>query len=105
MTTFRQNQCSRCRGNRDHGEPEYALNALGYRNWLGKPYNAKRVSNLRLQAGLKSRFRRLRAQGFVTAREIAQQLGMCRENAYKLGREGVLHSSTMAGVTGASSLR
>lgn len=66
------------------------LNALGYRNWLGKPFNAKRVSNLRLRAGLKSRFQRLRAQGFLTAREIAQQLGMCRENAYKLGREGVL---------------
>ena len=66
------------------------LNALGYRNWLGKPFNAKRVSNLRLRAGLKSRFQRLRAQGFLTAREIAQQLGMCTENAYKLGREGIL---------------
>jgi hypothetical protein len=66
------------------------LNALGYRNWHGKAFNAKRVANLRLRAGLKTRFDRLRAQGFLTAREIARQLGMCTENAYKLGREGVL---------------
>lgn len=66
------------------------LNTLGYRNWLGKPFNAKRVANLRLRAGIKTRFERLRARGFLTAREVAQQLGICIENAYKLGREGVL---------------
>ena len=72
------------------GEAAARLNALGYRNWLGKPFNAKRVTNMRLRAGLKTRFERLRAQGFLTAREIARQLGICTENAYQLGRKGVL---------------
>jgi DNA invertase Pin-like site-specific DNA recombinase len=77
---------------KSHPDREAAtrLNALGYRNWLGKPFNAKRVANLRLRAGLASRFERLRAQGFLTAREIAGQLGICTESAYKLGREQVL---------------
>jgi len=76
--------------NQPDREAAARLNALGYRNWLGKPFNAKRVTHLRLRAGLKTRFERLRAQGFLTAREIARQLGICTENAYQLGRDGVL---------------
>ena len=67
------------------------LNALGYRSWLGEPFNAKRVAQLRMRAGLKNRFERLRAQGFLSARELARQLGVCTEQAYILGRKGVLH--------------
>ena len=66
------------------------MNALGLRNWQGQPFTTKRVTDLRQSAGLKSRFERLREKGFLTAREIARQLGICTTNAYKLGREGVL---------------
>lgn len=66
------------------------LNALGLRNWLGHSFTARRVANLRQSAGLKSRFERLREKGFLTGREIARELSICTENAYKLGREGVL---------------
>jgi hypothetical protein len=45
---------------------------------------------VRERAGLKTRFERLRARGFLTAREIAQQIGVCVEHAYNLGRAGVL---------------
>jgi hypothetical protein len=66
------------------------LNALGYRNWHGQPFTTLRVSNLRRRAGLKTRFEHLRAQGFLTAREIAAQLGIYVGYAYQLGREAVL---------------
>lgn len=66
------------------------LNALGYRTWLGQPFTTKRVTVLRQQAGLKTRFERLRAQGFLTAREIARELGVCITQVYILGCSGIL---------------
>jgi DNA invertase Pin-like site-specific DNA recombinase len=66
------------------------LNTLGYRNWHGQPFTALGVTHLRQRAGLKTRFERLRAQGFLTAREIAAQLGIYVGYAYQLGRAGVL---------------
>jgi len=66
------------------------LNTLGHRNWKGEPFTAKRVCHVRLTYGLKSRFDRLRARGFLTAREMTRQLGICLEQVYILGREGVL---------------
>jgi DNA invertase Pin-like site-specific DNA recombinase len=66
------------------------LNALGHRNWLGQPFTTRRLVQLRQSAGLKTRFQRLRAQGFLTAREMARQLDLCVTRTYELGREGVL---------------
>ncbi len=66
------------------------LNALGHRNWKGEPFTAKRVCHVRRTYKLKSRFERLRARGFLTAREMTQHLGACLEQVYILGREGVL---------------
>ena len=66
------------------------LNALGYRNWKGEPFTPKRVRYARLIYGLKSRFDRLRARGFLTAPEVARQLGVCISQVHILGREGVL---------------
>jgi hypothetical protein len=66
------------------------LNARGHRNWLDQPFTTRRLVQLRLSAGLKTRFQRLRAQGFLTAREMARQLGLCAERTYRLGRDGVL---------------
>jgi len=72
------------------GEAAARLNALGYRNWLGNPFTTRRVTTLRQRTGLKSRFERLRAQGFVTAREMARDIGLCIQRTQHLGREGVL---------------
>lgn len=77
-------------GNCSDREAAARLNALGHRTWLGQPFTAKRVVTLRERAGLKTRFERLRAQGFLSAREMARQIGTCIENTYKLGREGIL---------------
>jgi DNA invertase Pin-like site-specific DNA recombinase len=66
------------------------LNALGFHTWLGQPFTTKRVTGLRQQAGLKTRFERLRAQGFLTAREIARELGVCLTQVYILGCRGIL---------------
>jgi len=66
------------------------LNALGHRTWLGQPFTAKKVALLRQGSGLKTRFERLRARGFLTSWEMARQLGVGRECVYQLGRQGVL---------------
>ena len=71
-------------------EASMQLNALGYRNWKGEPFTAKRARYVRLVYGLKSRFERLRACGFLTAVEMAHQLGVCVSQVYILGRDGVL---------------
>lgn len=66
------------------------LNALGYHNWKGESFTAKRVCYVRLVYGLKSRFDRLRARGFLTGEEMARQLGICVSQVHILGRDGVL---------------
>ncbi|MGA8054993.1 MAG: recombinase family protein [Burkholderiales bacterium] len=66
------------------------LNALGYHNWKGETFTAKRVRYVRLVYGLKSGFDRLRARGFLTAEEMARQIGVCVSQVHILGRTGVL---------------
>jgi DNA invertase Pin-like site-specific DNA recombinase len=66
------------------------LNALGYRNWLNQPFNRNRVTTLRQRAGLKSRFERLRARGFLTTREMARELDLRVEHTHRLAHAGVL---------------
>jgi DNA invertase Pin-like site-specific DNA recombinase len=76
----------------DGGDREASaqLNALGYRNWKGERFTPKRVRYTRLVYGLKSRFDRLRERGFLTAAEMARQLGVCASQIHILGRRGVL---------------
>jgi len=69
------------------------LNALGYHNWKGESFTAKRVRYVRLVYGLKSGFDRLRARGFLTAEEMARQIGVCVSQVHILGRTGVLPRS------------
>lgn len=71
-------------------EASEQLNALGYRNWKGQPFTAKRARYVRIVYGLKSRYDRLRARGFLTAEEMAPQLGICAKQVYTLGRRGIL---------------
>jgi DNA invertase Pin-like site-specific DNA recombinase len=66
------------------------LNALGYRSWLGHPFTTNRVVTLRQRAGLKSQYERLRAQGFLTAQEMARELGLCFGHTLRLAHAGVL---------------
>lgn len=66
------------------------LNALGYRSWAGEPFNGKRVESLRLRAGIMTCFERLRAQGFLTAYEMARDLKLCVTHTQRLAHAGVL---------------
>ena len=66
------------------------INMLGFGNWKGEPFTAKRVCYLRRIYQLKSRFDRLRDRGFITAEEVAHELGICLSQVHILGREGIL---------------
>lgn len=66
------------------------LNALGMRDWRGQAFTTKRVRSVREHCGLASRFERLRADGYLTAREMAQQIGICAGRVYQLGMSGFL---------------
>ncbi len=66
------------------------INTLGFGNWKGEPFTAKRVRYLRHIYQLKSRFDRLRDRGFITADQVARDLGVCLTQVHHLGREGIL---------------
>ena len=51
------------------------LNQRGRTNCNGKPFNAHMVGHIRRSRGLETRTQRLRDQGMVTTRELADQLG------------------------------
>lgn len=66
------------------------LNELGYKNWRGQSFTHKKVLAIRSAYHLKSRFKRLRERGMLTAKELATQLGVCTESIYVWGRNGTL---------------
>jgi len=61
----------------DHTYSEIAviLNEKGYGSGHGKTFDRKRVSAIRRSHGLRDRSTRLRAQGYLTADEVAPKLG------------------------------
>ncbi len=67
------------------------LNRNGCRNSEGKPYSERNVKDLRRYHGLKCyrerEFQRLRKQGYQSASEVAQQLGVNTHTIYKWGRQ------------------
>ena len=71
-------------------EAAVQLNALGHRNWKGEAFTTKRAAYVRQMYGLKSRFDRLRARGYLTGNEVAQQLRICISRVHDLGRKGIL---------------
>ncbi len=77
-----------------HSDAEAAelLNQAGHRLWNGKRYTLRHVYRLRQRVGLKGHLERrqaqLRAQGYVTARELADQLGLCDSSVCRLARQG-----------------
>ena len=65
------------------------LNRCGYRTFVGLPFTASHVYQLRRHHGLLDRYTRLRAQGLCTAEELAQELGVAVQTIwhwYHLGR-------------------
>jgi DNA invertase Pin-like site-specific DNA recombinase len=75
-----------------HTEGEIApiLNAGGYRSGEGLPFTRLRVWQVRRAYRLKSRFRRLREAGLLTAKEVAGQLGICNSTVKRWRRVGLL---------------
>ena len=67
------------------------LNELGYKNWRGQSFTLKKIIVIRLAYHLKSRFERLRERGMLSARELADQLGVCPTTIYQWGHAGLLH--------------
>jgi hypothetical protein len=64
------------------------LNAQGYRTFAGLPFQATHVSQLRRKHGLKDRFIRLREAGWLTAEELAGQLGVASQTIWYWYRHG-----------------
>ena len=66
------------------------LNELGYRNWRGQSFTAKKVIVIRMAYRLKSRFERLRGRGMLTGDEIAKKIGVCATTVHEWGRTGLV---------------
>ncbi len=68
------------------------LNQAGHRLWNGKPYTLQHLCRLREHAGLKGHLQRrreqLRAQGYVTAAEMAERLGKSVWTVAAYARQG-----------------
>jgi len=65
------------------------LNAQGYRTFVGLPFQAAHVRQLRHDHGLKDRYTRLREAGLLTAVELATQLDVTPQTIwrwYRIGR-------------------
>lgn len=61
------------------------LNELGHRNWQGQTFTEKKVGLIRRTYGLRSRYERLRALGFITANELAKQLDVSNATIHTWG--------------------
>ena len=74
------------------GDEEAAeqLNALGFRAWKQQPFTASKVRNIRINYRLKSRFQRLRSQGWLEAEELASRLGVAVSTLHAWGKAGLL---------------
>ena len=66
------------------------LNQRGRTNCDGEPFNAQMVGHIRRSRGLKTRAQRLRDQGMVTTRELADRLGISEWTVRDLGRKRLL---------------
>lgn len=75
-----------------HPETKIAeiLNQKGFLSGMGLPFHPKLVAGIRRKYGLKSRYDRLREQGMLTARQLAQQLGVSPQTVSVWRRNGLL---------------
>ena len=87
-----------------YGDREIAdlLNERGYRTWEAKPYTLKKVAFIRRAYGLASRYSRLRAKGYRTARESsAHSLRSLRQRCMCGNDKACCANITMTARTGA----
>ena len=73
------------------------LNEMGYGNWRQEPFTYLKVRRLRRAYRLSSRYERLRARGFLTAEELAKQLGVCVATVHQWGGQGRLQRENYGG--------
>jgi len=64
------------------------LNRQGYRTFDGLLFESMHVSQLRRHHGLLDRYARLRAQGMLTADELAHRLGVTAQTIWRWYRQG-----------------
>lgn len=73
------------------------LNEMGYGNWRQEPFTYTKVMRLRKAYKLSSLYERLRARGFLTAQELAAQLGVCSASVHQWGAKGLLEREIYGG--------
>ncbi|HUO36948.1 MAG TPA: recombinase family protein [Mycobacterium sp.] len=78
--------------NHTDAETADALNAAGHRSGENKPFTAGIVVHIRRKYHLPSHAERLRAQGLLTANELAQRLCVHRTTIKNWNRAGILNS-------------
>lgn len=66
------------------------LNQRGHRTWQNQPFTPKKIEYIRRIYHLKTRFRRLREQGLLTAKEMSSILGVSNTTVYEWARSGML---------------
>ena len=59
-----------------------------YRTFVRLPFQSTHVSQLRRHHGIPSRYARLRAQGMLTAEELAQTLGVSAQVIWRRYHQG-----------------
>jgi Recombinase zinc beta ribbon domain len=64
------------------------LNAQGYRTFVGLPFQAMHVSQLRRTHGIKDRYTRLREAGWLTAEELGAGLNIKPQTVWRWYRRG-----------------
>src|SRR3989440_6292554 len=64
------------------------LNQQGYRTFDGLPFQSIHVYQLRRHHGIPDRYTRLRAQGMLTAEELARSLGVSAQVVWRRYRQG-----------------
>jgi predicted DNA-binding transcriptional regulator AlpA len=64
------------------------LNLQGFRTFEGLPFHGTHVYQLRRHHGLSDRYTRLRAQGLLTAEELAQSYGVTAQTIWRWYRQG-----------------
>jgi hypothetical protein len=66
------------------------LNQQGRRTWQGESFNLKKIAHIRESFNLRCRYRRLRAKGLLTAREMSVRHGVSPTTIHLWAREGRL---------------
>ena len=73
------------------------LNELGFRNWRREPFTYLMVRRVRREYKLRSRYERLRAQGLLTAQELAPRLRVCAATVSHWADRGILRREIHGG--------